>query len=262
MTSPSEEASLRVAIYARVSTREQQDPGNQVQALTEYAHRQRWRVLIEYTDLDSGAHSERPAFQQMLRAASRREFDLLLFWSLDRLSREGAWRTLELLNRLAAWGVAYRSYTEQYIDSCGPFGEAVVAILAAIARQEQVRISERTRAGIERARRQGKDIGRPRRVFDVDRAGELLAEGGTVRMVAARLGISVSTLRRRLQLTSSNTTPAAATASATRTTQSTAPDSGEVGSSGPCPAAGVAAEAEATSLESGTATGIPTWPAT
>jgi DNA invertase Pin-like site-specific DNA recombinase len=91
----------------------------------------------------------------MFAAASRREFDCLLFWSLDRLSREGTVETLNHLQRLTGYGVNYRSFTEQYLDSTGVFKEAVIGILAAVAKQERVRLSERTIAGLERARAQG-----------------------------------------------------------------------------------------------------------
>jgi DNA invertase Pin-like site-specific DNA recombinase len=88
-------------------------------------------------------------------AASKRQFDCLLFWSLDRLSREGTVKTLNHLERLNGYGVNYRSFIEQYLDSTGVFKEAVIGILAAVAKQERVRLSERTIAGLERAKAQG-----------------------------------------------------------------------------------------------------------
>jgi DNA invertase Pin-like site-specific DNA recombinase len=84
----------------------------------------------------------------MFEDASRRKFDLLLFWALDRLSRKGALRTLQHLDRLESYGVGFRSYTEPYFDSCGIFKEAVVSIVATLAKQERIRLSERTRAGL------------------------------------------------------------------------------------------------------------------
>jgi len=73
----------------------------------------------------------------MFKAASQRKFDVLLFWSLDRLSREGVLETLQHLNRLTSHGVNYRSFTEQYFDSCGIFKDAVISILATVAKQER-----------------------------------------------------------------------------------------------------------------------------
>jgi DNA invertase Pin-like site-specific DNA recombinase len=95
--------------------------------------------------------------------------DLVLFWSLDRLSREGVLQTLNYLNRLSSYGVGYRSFTEQYFDSCGIFREAVIAILATVAKQERLRISERTKAGLESARRKGVPLGRRRVRLDLER---------------------------------------------------------------------------------------------
>src|SRR5258707_10883117 len=102
----------------------------------------------------------------MFSAASKRKFEVLLFWSLDRLSREGVLETLQHLQRLTSYGVGYRSYTEQYLDSCGIFRDAVIGILAAVAKQERIRLSERTVAGLERAKAQGRIGGRPKVICD------------------------------------------------------------------------------------------------
>src|SRR5262245_56344429 len=80
-----------------------------------------------------------------MEAASRREFDLVLFWSLDRFSREGVLETLQYLRTLTSYGVGWKSFTEQYLDSCGIFRDAVLSILATIAKQERIRLSERNR---------------------------------------------------------------------------------------------------------------------
>jgi DNA invertase Pin-like site-specific DNA recombinase len=180
-----------------VSTADQgQTADNQLLPLRELAARQGWQVVAEFVDESSGARSDRPALRAMLEAASQRRFDLLLFWSLDRLSRQGALKTLELLDQLSRYGVAWRSYTESYLDSAGPFGEALIALLASLARQERLRIQERVRAGLERARREGKRLGRPRRVFDRFEVIELRRRGASWREVARRLGISTGTARR------------------------------------------------------------------
>lgn len=188
---------MRAAIYARVSTRDKgQETETQLIQLRDFARTQNWTIIHEYIDHESGATRERAAFQQMWTAASRRRFDVLLFWSLDRLTRGGALETLTDLNRLSGYGVQFRSYTESYIDSCGVFGEAVIAILACIAKQERQRISERTRAGLERARKEGKRIGRPQ--ADTARIRELAASGRTPGAIAAELGVHRSTVWRAL----------------------------------------------------------------
>lgn len=150
----------RCAIYSRVSTTKQ-EADNQLIQLRDFARVMGWTVVSEYVDQISGKSSDRAEFQQIFQDASQRKFDTLLFWSLDRLSREGALETLQHLNRITGYGIAWRSLTEQYLDSTGMFRDAVISILAVIAKQERVRLSERTIAGLERARRQGKVLGRP-----------------------------------------------------------------------------------------------------
>lgn len=154
----------RAAPYARVSTTDKgQSPDNQLADLRRLTSAQGWTVTAEYVDHDSGSKVDRPQFKAMMSAASRREFDVLLFWSLDRLSREGALKTLQVLDQLTRWSVAYRSYTEPYLDSAGMFADAIVALLATLAKQERLRIQERGKAGLDRARREGKRLGRPGR---------------------------------------------------------------------------------------------------
>ena len=124
---------------------------------------------------------------------------MLAFWSLDRLSREGTVETLNHLQRLTAYGVDYRSFTEQYLDSTGIFKEAVIGILAAVAKQERVRLSERTVAGLERARAQGRVGGRPRTEDDPStmKAFRRLRESGlSVRRIAAEMKVSPTTVQK------------------------------------------------------------------
>src|SRR5437870_1040848 len=163
-------AAIFVAIYCRVSTRDKgQDFTNQLLALREFAAKQGWMIYREYVDQVTGSTDDRPAFREMFEAASQRRFDVLLFWSLDRLSREGVLETLQHLQRLTGYGVAWRSFTEQYLDSTGIFREAVISILAVIAKQEKVRISERTLAGLAKARAKGRFPGRPKALKPYER---------------------------------------------------------------------------------------------
>ncbi len=142
---------MKTAIYVRIST-QKQETRNQTAQLREFAAKQDWQIVREYTDTESGSRGDRAAFQQMFADASRRKFDCLLFWSLDRFSREGVLPTLRHLERLTAYGISWRSYTEQFFDSCGPFRDAVIGIMATLAKQERIRISERTKAGLAMAR--------------------------------------------------------------------------------------------------------------
>jgi DNA invertase Pin-like site-specific DNA recombinase len=191
---------MQAAIYARVSTKDgRQDVENQLRQLREFARSQQWAVVHEYIDHASGKRSDREQLGQMLTGASRREFDVLLFWSLDRLSREGVCETLNYLQRLTLYGCNYRSFTEQYLDSTGIFREAVIGILAAVAKQERIRISERTIAGLQRAREQGRIGGRPKARDDfklVRRVDSLRTEGKSIRQIAAIAGIAPSTAQK------------------------------------------------------------------
>jgi DNA invertase Pin-like site-specific DNA recombinase len=183
------------AIYARVSTRDRgQETENQLVQLREFATKCGWTVYREFVDHESGSTADREQFQAMFGEASRRRFDTLLFWSLDRLSREGVLETLQHLNRLTGYGIGYRSYAEQYFDSCGAFRDAVIAIVATVAKQERVRISERTRAGLATARARGRILGRPRIHLDIAELRRLRAEGLSFRAVALKLGVSVATV--------------------------------------------------------------------
>jgi DNA invertase Pin-like site-specific DNA recombinase len=191
---------MNVALYARVSTKDKgQDTENQLSQLRAFAATQGWTVIHEYVDRVTGKHSDREQFKRLFKDASERKFDLVLFWSLDRFSREGVLETLHHLQRLAQYGVGYRSFTEQYLDSCGIFKDAVLSILATIAKQERIRLSERTIAGLEKARREGRIGGRPTVVVDRDRIARMDEEGFTLGEIAEEMGISSATACRILK---------------------------------------------------------------
>ncbi len=188
---------MKIALYARVSTKDKgQETENQLVQLREFAAKQGWTITREYIDRETGGTSDRAEFQAMFADASRRKFDLVLFWSLDRLSREGVLETLQHLNRLTGCGVGDKSFTEQYLDSCGIFKDAVIGILAVIAKQERVRLSERTKAGLAIARSRGRQIGRPRLQVKTAEITRLMAQGLSQRAVGRELGISEGSVRR------------------------------------------------------------------
>ena len=192
---------MRVALYTRVSTQNKgQETANQLLQLRECCNAQNLSILVEYEDHESGGKSERTAFQQMLRDAAARRFDVLFFWSLDRLTREGTLATLKYLELLESYGIRWRSLTEPWIDSAGPFRDVIISLLASLAKQERVRISERVRAGLTRAKqygtRSGRSIGRPAALFRRDQALELRAQGLSWRKIAQIVGVSATTVRR------------------------------------------------------------------
>ena len=154
---------IRAAYYLRVST-EAQEIENQRVEIAPFIDRRGWKLVYAFEDVMSGAKREkdRPGFAAMFKAAHQRKFDILIFWALDRLTREGTRATLNYLQRLESKGIDYVSYQEQWLDSTGPFRDVMISMFATLAKQERARISERTIAGLKVARAKGKNLGRPR----------------------------------------------------------------------------------------------------
>jgi DNA invertase Pin-like site-specific DNA recombinase len=184
----------RIVTYTRVSTSDQ-TTANQLPEVEAMAA-QRGTVVSRYSETGSAA-KRRPAFEAMLAAARRGEFDVLVVWAIDRFGRSLAQNVADLteLDRL---GVAVVSVRETWLDTAGPTRGLLVAILSWAAEQERARLIERTRAGLSRARAEGKSIGRPTREFDLERARSMIAAGATRRDVAKELGVGVATLARGL----------------------------------------------------------------
>jgi len=189
--------SIKVAIYARVSTRDKQETLNQLAQLRKFCQKKGWLVFTEYIDTETGSVSTLADFQKMLLHASQRKFDVLLFWALDRLTREGTLATLQYLERLTSYHVGYKSFTEPYLDSCGTFKDVVISLLATMAKQERIRMGERVRAGLQHARKQGKRLGRPplHNVLSPNEIAKLRRERAQTkapfRHLAAKYGVSV-----------------------------------------------------------------------
>ena len=181
----------RAAVYARVSTLDQ-EPENQLVELRRYVEARGW-TAVEYVDKGvSGSKDRRPALDALIKDAKRRRFDVLVCWRLDRLGRSLK-HLVTLLDELQALGVAFVSLQEG-IDATTPAGKLQMHILAAIAEFERARIAERVRAGLARARANGRRLGqKPLAILsrDLDRTAHL-----SVRRAAAELGISRSVLHR------------------------------------------------------------------
>jgi DNA invertase Pin-like site-specific DNA recombinase len=198
------DTSIRVALYGRVSTQDKgQDPETQLQPLREFARVQGWDVVGEFVDQASATNSRgRKAWKAVLLAAAQRKIDLVLIWKLDR-----AFRSLQdavsTLTQLRAWKVGLRSYTEPIIDTAN--GSAVADlmfnILASFAAFERSLIAERVQAGMARARKQGKALGRPRVLNGDFEALRPAIQAGTLSMRAAarKLGVSLPTVLRELR---------------------------------------------------------------
>jgi DNA invertase Pin-like site-specific DNA recombinase len=193
--------SNRAAIYARVSTEDKgQTPDNQLLQLRAWCERMGYPVVREYVEHENGGKGVeyRKQLAAMFAGAARREFDLLLVWSLDRFSREGMAATVGYLQRLASHGVAFRSFTEEHLSTENELVRNILlATLASLAKLEREKISQRTKAGLERARAKGKVLGRPK-FSDGDR-NKLVAAletGDSWRAVSRKTRIPYSTVKK------------------------------------------------------------------
>ena len=183
----------RAAIYARVSTFDQ-EPENQLAELRRYVEARGWQAA-EYVDKGvSGAKDRRPALDALLKDAKRRRFEVLICWRLDRLGRSLR-HLITLIDELQALGISFVSLGEG-IDLGTPAGRLQLHILAALAEFELARTRERVLAGLARARKQGKRLGRPAKV--VSEAILAPVRGLPVREAAEHLGVSLATAYRWL----------------------------------------------------------------
>jgi DNA invertase Pin-like site-specific DNA recombinase len=169
---------VRAAIYLRASDKpdgrnQTSEAENQSVRLHEFATALGWTIVAEFTDRNSaGAKADRTQFEGMMAAAWRRDFDVVLVWSLDPFSGEGIYKTLQRLNTLSGYGVAFRSLNEPFIDTTSESGDLLRSVFAFFAAYERKHLGDRVRAGHDRVRAQGKHVGRLRTTTD----GKLLAE--------------------------------------------------------------------------------------
>jgi len=182
---------MKAAIYARVSTFDQ-EPENQLVELRRYVAARTWSFQ-EYIDRGiSGTKDRRPALDELLQDARRRRFDVLVCWRLDRLGRNLR-HLVTMLEDLQHLGIAFVSLGEG-IDCTTPAGKLQLHILAALAEFERERIRERVLAGLQRARMQGRRLGRPRARVPIERVQSVA--GLTASAAAQHLAVSVSTVKR------------------------------------------------------------------
>ena len=185
---------MRAAIYARVSTTDQSTEP-QVQEARRYVRARSWAEATEYVDHGvSGAKDRRPALDRLIRDARRGRIDVIVIWSLDRLGRSLR-HLVVLLDEIHALDISLVSLREG-LDLSTPAGRLQWQIIGAISEFERARIAERVAAGLARAKSQGKTLGRPRVEVSADALASVV--GLSTRQAAVRLGISASTVRRRL----------------------------------------------------------------
>ena len=191
----------RVAIYARVSTDDKgQDSENQLRQLRSCCASAGHEIVAEYVDRESGRKGldKRKRFNELFENASRRKFDLVLFWALDRFSREGMVPTIDYLRRLDSYGVAFHSYTEAHLATDNELVRNVLlAVMSALAKVEAEKISERVKAGLQRAVANGKTLGRPRINSAIERkVRKMLEDGVGMLRIADKLNIGSGTVQR------------------------------------------------------------------
>lgn len=168
---------------------------NQELELRRWAERLGFEVVRVYSDTASGTRTDRVAVAALLTGAHLREFDALLIWALDRLTREGIGSMAKYMDQLRAAGVRVMSHQEPWLDTGGPVGDLLVAVFAWVAKQERQRIGERVRAGQARARAAGVRFGRPKREVDVVEINRRRAAGESWRRIARALKVPTRTLR-------------------------------------------------------------------
>jgi DNA invertase Pin-like site-specific DNA recombinase len=217
---PNQGGPMRAAIYLYVASDEAQVSSDrkialadttivtsQLQKMQDFARSQEWKIVKIYRE----EPNRQFIFSQMIAEAESGHFDVLCFWSLDRLSRRGAIHTICTLNHLQDSGVQYLSFTEPFFNSTDPDPQKnksfhVVSILTALEHQESVWYSERTRLGLQRQMLSGrpgpnghKGPGHPPADIDLERAKTLHSKGLSYNNIAATIGAAKSTVMRRLK---------------------------------------------------------------
>ena len=193
-----DESSGRAAVYVRTST-DDQTVENQLADLKQWAKRLGLNVVKVYRDDGvSGSRRDRPGLTAMLEGAHRRDFDVLLIWALDRLSREGIGATLGYLKKLSTAGIVVKSHQEGWLNTAdSTVAELLLSIFAWIAKQARERLSERTKAGLRRAEAQGTKLGRPPLpAATVEKIQMALKRGVKIRATARLCGVGSSSVQR------------------------------------------------------------------
>jgi DNA invertase Pin-like site-specific DNA recombinase len=184
----------RVALYARVSTLDKgQDPETQLVQLRGYAQARNFEVVSEFIDYASGTSEDRTQYKLMMAAAKKRKIDVVLVWRYDRFARS----TQALVNALKEFqslGIDFISYQEN-IDTTTPTGELIFHVMASLAQFESSLISQRVKAGMARAKAQGKHIARPPITKELQaKIIELQREGLSMNKISKTLGIAYGTV--------------------------------------------------------------------
>jgi DNA invertase Pin-like site-specific DNA recombinase len=179
----------RACLWLRVSTDTKgQDPTLQRADLERVCQQRGWEIVQTY-EVEESAFGKRPReqFQAMLEEARKGKFDVLVAWSMDRFSREGEWSVSRIMAALQDWRVQFYSYNEPFLDTTGPFAGFLIPLFAWLARQDSLRKGKAVRVGMDKARAQGKEVGRPLVVdrIDAELVAGLREQGWSGRAIAA-----------------------------------------------------------------------------
>ena len=187
---------MRIAIYARVSTKDQ-NCELQFRDIRTYCAARGFASVREFVDIGSGAKDSRPQLNDLMAAARKRQLDAILVWRFDRFARSTK-HLLLALEEFRSLGIQFISYQEN-IDTNSPLGQALFTIVSAVAQLERDLIRERVRAGLRNAKLKGKTLGRPTLTLDRDRIARLRASGASIREIAAQLEVSTTTVHNVLR---------------------------------------------------------------
>ena len=184
--------SVRVAISCRVSTLDQSTE-SQLLDLRRYVRERGWTLFNEFCDNGvSGTTDSRPALNELMNDAKKRRFDAVLVWRFDRFARSTKHLILAL-EEFRNLGIDFISYQEN-IDTSSPLGSAIFTIISAVAQLERDIIAERVKAGLRRAKENGKVIGRPKAFFSIEEARKLRLRGLSLREIGEKTGVSRTTV--------------------------------------------------------------------
>jgi DNA invertase Pin-like site-specific DNA recombinase len=203
---------MKAAIYVRVSTSDQHNE-IQIKELTDYVERRGWELAGAYQDQMSGAKAQRPGLDALMADARLHKFDAVIVWKLDRFGRSLI-NCVAGIQDLTAAGVRFIAVSQGLdTDAANPTSRLLLHILAAVAEFERELIKERVSAGLKHAKTKGVRIGRPRRVFDRQRALDMRGQGMSLPAIARELGIGYGTVVRGMDALSKRQGPEAVTKS-------------------------------------------------
>ncbi len=189
---------MKVALYARVSTKDQQTIPAQLAAMRAECERRGWKIALEVEEKLSGRKNDRPGRRQIIEAADKGKIGAVMVWKLDRWGRSTV-DLIDTITKLHERGAAFVSLTEQ-IDFSTTIGKAMMGMLAVFAEFERSLIVERVRAGLDQARQKGKRLGRPATAkAKLEQIRELRQAGHSRAEIARRLQIGWSSVSRALQ---------------------------------------------------------------